>query len=59
MQVRRVWIIMENQVRVTNYYCSIIYFDQSPFYKQYKIGVLQIDLEEGNLIEIIKLISSH
>ena len=45
---------MENQVRVTNYYCSIIYFDQSPFYKQYKIGVLQIDLEEGNLIEIIK-----
>ena len=42
MQVRRVLVILEDQVRVTNYYCSIIYFDQSPFYKQYKIGVLQI-----------------
>ena len=53
MQVRWVLVILENQVRVNKYYCSIIYFDQLPFYKQYKIGVLQIDLDEENPIETI------
>ena len=49
MQVTWVWVILKNQVRVTNYYCMTD-FDQSPSYRQYKIAVLQIDLGEVNPI---------
>ena len=41
VHVRWAWVILENQVSVTNYY-GITDFGQSPSYRKYKIAVLHV-----------------